>query len=62
MVPSIDYLTLVIAGALLFWTSSLVATLFREKDVGRTDVALLMVGTFLFVVGTGRAFMSAFGL
>ena len=56
MIPSIDYLTLVIAGAVLFFVGT------RTKDPGRLEVAVTFGGTFLFIVGTGRAFMSAFGL
>ncbi len=63
MIPSIDYLTLVVAGAILFHYG----TLGIEGEDGfwdgsRTDLAVALVGVFLFVVGLGRALMSAFGV
>jgi hypothetical protein len=54
MIPSIDYLTCVLAGAILL------AAYDAEASKGRFVLALL--GLSLFIFGTVRAFMSALGL
>jgi len=56
MVPSIDYLSLIVAGAVLFHYGM------EGAEPEKLDVTVAAVGVFLFIVGTGRAFMSAFGL
>ncbi len=59
MIPSIDYLTIVLAGAIMLAGAA------NTLDGGRfnkTGFALAVAGLFLFIVGTARAFMSAFGL
>lgn len=56
MIASIDYLTLTVAGALLFYVGT------DGTDPKGYEIAMTLVGVFLFVVGAGRALMSAFGL
>ena len=59
MIPSIDYLTLVFSGAILLAGAS--GFLQGEKQ-DRSGFVLAVLGLFLFIVGTVRAFQSAFGL
>ena len=58
MIPSIDYLTLVISGSIMLAGAS---NLMDDNNVP-VGTVLALLGFFLFVVGTIRAFMSAFGL
>jgi hypothetical protein len=57
MIPSIDYLTLVVSGAIMLAGASNLM-----EDGTRVGYVLALLGFFLFSVGTIRAFMSAFGL
>jgi hypothetical protein len=59
VIPSIDYLTLVIAGAFLVVVSEVQA---RKNDGQRIILSFLLAGAALFLIGTIRALMSAFGL
>lgn len=59
MPASVDYLTLVIAGALLFWAGS---SGDADGKIGRIEFVVSVGGTGLFTIGTIRALMSAFGL
>ena len=59
MVASIDYLTLVLSGSILLAGAS--GFLQGEKR-DRSGFVLAVLGLFLFIVGTVRAFQSAFGL
>jgi hypothetical protein len=58
MIPSIDYLTLVVSGSILLAGAS---NLMDDNNIPLGTV-LALLGFFLFSVGTIRAFMSAFGL
>ena len=58
MVPSIDYLTMVIAGAILLAG----ATSSDRTRMTVPEFVMAVAGLFLFIVGVVRAFMSAFGL
>jgi hypothetical protein len=58
MIPSIDYLTLVLSGAIMLAGAS---NLLDDDNIP-VGTLLALLGFFLFVVGTIRAFMSAFGL
>jgi len=64
VIPSIDYLTLVVAGAILFHygTLGIEGDDGRYWDGGRFDLLVALIGVFVFVVGLGRALMSAFGV
>lgn len=70
MITSVDYLTLVISGALLFWAgANALEPGPRPQDQARRSQALnfladfcLIIGTVLFTVGSVRAFMQAAGL
>jgi uncharacterized protein YaaW (UPF0174 family) len=55
MVPSIDYLTLVVAGAALLLPNA-------NASERSTRFVVGTLGAILFVVGTTRAAMGAFGL
>lgn len=60
MIPSIDYFTLVVAGALLVAFDRL-----TEPDGRPTQLVLdacFWIGCVLFVVGAARAFLGANGL
>jgi hypothetical protein len=57
MVNSIDYLTIVLSGAIILAGASEVI-----EDGTKLGYVLALLGFFLFSVGTIRAFMSAFGL
>ena len=59
MIPSIDYLTLVISGSILLAGAS---NFFTGSKRDRSGFVLAVLGLFLFIVGTVRAFQSAFGL
>ena len=61
MIPSIDYLTLVIAGAILLAGASnmLEADNRPDRIVG---FLLAFSGLFLFIVGSVRAFISALNI
>jgi len=56
MIPSIDYMTLVLSGTVLFYVGV------EGDDPAPFEIVVAAVGAFLFIVGAGRAFMSAFGL
>ena len=58
MIPSIDYLTIVLSGAILLAGASNL----MDDESTRSGFVLALLGFFLFSVGTIRAFMSAFGL
>lgn len=62
MIPSIDYLTLVLAGAVLWYVG--VDSLGDNPGtwMDRFGLLLACIGTILFVVGAARAFMGAVGL
>lgn len=59
MPASVDYLTLVISGALLFWVGT---SGDADGKIGRMEFVVAVAGTGLFTIGTIRALMSAFGL
>ena len=59
MIPSIDYLTLVISGAILLAGAS---GFLQGSKRDRSGFVLAVLGLFLFITGTVRAFQSAFGL
>jgi hypothetical protein len=58
VIPSIDYLTCVLAGSIMLAGAS---NLF-DDDSTRAGTVLALLGAFLFVVGSIRAFVSAMGL
>jgi hypothetical protein len=58
LIPSIDYLTCVIGGAILLAGA---ATMFEEKR-SASGYVLAFTGLGLFVFGTIRALMSALGI
>ena len=59
MVNSIDYLTLVLSGSILLAGAS---GFLQGERRDRSGFVLAVAGLFLFIVGTVRAFQSAFGL
>ena len=58
MIPSIDYLTCVLAGAIMLAGASNL----MEDDSTRSGFVLAIFGGFLFIVGALRAFISAMGI
>lgn len=63
MIPSIDYLTLVLAGIALFYVG--VDAMTDQPEGTIWDLLGLLcagLGTILFCLGAVRAFMSAVGL
>ena len=59
MIPSIDYLTLVLSGSILLAGAS---GFLQSEKRDRSGFVLAVVGLALFLIGTIRALMSAFGL
>ena len=58
MIPSIDYLTIVLSGAILLAGASNL----MDDDSTRAGLVLALLGLFLFIVGALRAFISAIGI
>jgi hypothetical protein len=58
VIPSIDYLTCVLAGSILLAGASNL----MEDDSTRAGIVLALIGVFLFTVGALRAFVSAMGI
>ena len=58
MIPSIDYLTLVVAGSILLAGASNLL----EDDHNAAGFGLFLLGLFLFIIGTIRALIGALGV
>ena len=60
MIASIDYLTLMLAGAVVLHEAEAWAGTGEQHD--RLFAVVFAAGLFLFIVGTGRALQSAVGV